>query len=129
MNRRPLRSTRTDTLFPYTTLFRSGRRVAEVPARERRAGFPAGELTMAGARTPFPIPYGWFSIGYPEDFAAGAPRAIYYFDRHLVAWRDEAGDLHVPDAFCPHLGAHRSEERRVGQRCVRTGGSRGSPDH
>ncbi|HEY9556891.1 MAG TPA: Rieske 2Fe-2S domain-containing protein, partial [Acidimicrobiales bacterium] len=61
---------------------------------------------MAGARTPFPIPYGWFSIGYPEDFAAGAPRAIYYFDRHLVAWRDEAGDLHVHDAFCPHLGAH-----------------------
>src|SRR3546814_17198147 len=61
---------------------------------------------MAGARTPFPIPYGWFSIGYPEDFAAGAPRAIYYFDRHLVAWRDEAGDLHVHAAFCPHLGAH-----------------------
>src|SRR3546814_12814802 len=52
-----------------------GRRVAEVPARERRAGVPAGELTMAGARTPFPIPYGWFSIGSPEDFAAGAPRA------------------------------------------------------
>src|SRR3546814_6022811 len=28
MIRRPPRSTRTDTLFPYTTLFRSGRRVA-----------------------------------------------------------------------------------------------------
>src|SRR3546814_11655165 len=27
MNRRPPRSTRTDTLFPYTTLFRSGRDV------------------------------------------------------------------------------------------------------
>src|SRR3546814_11925471 len=27
MNRRPLRSTRTDTLFPYTTLFRSARLV------------------------------------------------------------------------------------------------------
>src|SRR3546814_4000953 len=27
MIRRPPRSTRTDTLFPYTTLFRSGRRV------------------------------------------------------------------------------------------------------
>src|SRR3546814_11611097 len=31
MLRRPPRSTRTDTLFPYTTLFRS-------PARARRAG-------------------------------------------------------------------------------------------
>src|SRR3546814_19518282 len=31
MIRRPTRSTRTDTLFPYTTLFRSWRRVAENP--------------------------------------------------------------------------------------------------
>src|SRR3546814_2254876 len=29
MSRRPPRSTRTDTLFPYTTLFRSSRRLAE----------------------------------------------------------------------------------------------------
>src|SRR3546814_13901434 len=34
--RRPPRSTRTDTLFPYTTLFRSGRRIAG-------AGVDAGE--------------------------------------------------------------------------------------
>src|SRR3546814_13433334 len=30
MIRRPPRSTRTDTLFPYTTLFRSGRQVCPV---------------------------------------------------------------------------------------------------
>src|SRR3546814_1815619 len=30
MIRRPPRSTRTDTLFPYTTLFRSARRVSEL---------------------------------------------------------------------------------------------------
>src|SRR3546814_1686969 len=32
MIRRPPRSTRTDTLFPYTTLFRSGRREKLAPA-------------------------------------------------------------------------------------------------
>src|SRR3546814_1831399 len=38
MIRRPPRSTRTDTLFPYTTLFRSCRRVrAPRPFRSRRA--------------------------------------------------------------------------------------------
>src|SRR3546814_1966431 len=40
MIRRPPRSTRTDTLFPYTTLFRAGRagvRRAAVPARMRVA--------------------------------------------------------------------------------------------
>src|SRR3546814_18798118 len=36
MIRRPPRSTRTDTLLPYTTLFRSDDEVDEPPALERR---------------------------------------------------------------------------------------------
>ena len=58
------------------------------------------------SRYPFPIPFGWFHVGYPDDFPVGQPKPLYYFDRHLVAWRDEAEALHVSDAFCPHLGAH-----------------------
>src|SRR3546814_19934821 len=46
MIRRPPRSTRTDTLFPYTTLFRSG-----VVAVRRRAG---GLGLCAAARAAFP---------------------------------------------------------------------------
>src|SRR3546814_12444728 len=38
MSRRPPRSTRTDTLFPYTTLFRSAPPVAGAPARGRNPG-------------------------------------------------------------------------------------------
>src|SRR3546814_7157686 len=39
MKRRPPRSTRTDTLFPYTTLFRSSRgRTYRPPCRKPRAG-------------------------------------------------------------------------------------------
>jgi 3-ketosteroid 9alpha-monooxygenase subunit A len=57
-------------------------------------------------RAPFPVPFGWFCIGYPEDFPVGEPKAIYYFEMHLVAWRDDTGVLHVQDPFCPHLGAH-----------------------
>jgi phenylpropionate dioxygenase-like ring-hydroxylating dioxygenase large terminal subunit len=52
------------------------------------------------------VPFGWFCVGYPEDFPTGEPKALFYFDRHLVAWRDETGELHVQDPFCPHLGAH-----------------------
>src|SRR3546814_20112722 len=37
MIRRPPRSTRTDTLFPYTTLFRSSDRKSEQSARARAA--------------------------------------------------------------------------------------------
>src|SRR3546814_9656931 len=58
MIRRPPRSTRTDTLFPYTTLFRSrsrGRRHAHQPARlpdraHRRDGKPDGEDAAGRAR-------------------------------------------------------------------------------
>src|SRR3546814_1799260 len=45
MIRRPPRSTRTDTLFPYTTLFRSGEQVP----RHRRTQEPAGrDLRQVG---------------------------------------------------------------------------------
>ena len=57
-------------------------------------------------RYPFPLPFGWFCVGYPEDFPAGAAKPLYYWETHLVGWRDEAGEVHVQDAFCPHLGAH-----------------------
>jgi len=57
-------------------------------------------------RYPFPIPCGWFQVCRPDEVAVGTSRALFYFDRHLVAWRDEEGVLHVQDAFCPHLGAH-----------------------
>src|SRR3546814_11765471 len=42
MIRRPPRSTRTDTLFPYTTLFRSGRRGGQCPP-PGRWGASAGQ--------------------------------------------------------------------------------------
>src|SRR3546814_6455057 len=45
MRRRPPRSTRTDTLFPYTTLFRSERRVAVV---EHPLGFPGPGDALGG---------------------------------------------------------------------------------
>src|SRR3546814_16302661 len=59
MTRRPPRSTRTDTLFPYTTLFRSSHRLAyPVASRHSRNG-PANiiqrlkELGRNGMRTIF----------------------------------------------------------------------------
>src|SRR3546814_3033052 len=47
MNRRPPRSTRTDTLFPYTTLFRSDQAVAVL---DRRIALLRQVEEMAGVR-------------------------------------------------------------------------------
>src|SRR3546814_19831958 len=48
MIRRPPRSTRTDTLFPYTTLFRSPARCRRRPAHAARARFRDGRRGRPG---------------------------------------------------------------------------------
>ncbi|MGI8711168.1 MAG: Rieske 2Fe-2S domain-containing protein [Acidimicrobiales bacterium] len=62
--------------------------------------------SSAPHRYPFAMPSGWFAVAETPDLAARQARAAYYFGTHLVLWRDQAGDAHVMDAFCPHLGAH-----------------------
>ena len=57
-------------------------------------------------RSPFPVPFGWFQIGWPDDVAVGEAVPLQYFGLHLVLWRDASGVPHLQDAFCPHLGAH-----------------------
>src|SRR3546814_7607828 len=47
MIRRPPRSTRTDTLFPYTTLFRSAVRLADGAAGQQ-IPIQAGDVNLAG---------------------------------------------------------------------------------
>src|SRR3546814_15807715 len=51
MIRRPPRSTRTDTLFPYTTLFRSRRTCAVRPRRNRKGGILTWGLARSGGRS------------------------------------------------------------------------------
>src|SRR3546814_19852218 len=48
MIRRPPRSTRTDTLFPYTTLFRSGGKVRSPSLLARRPGRPGNGAVDRG---------------------------------------------------------------------------------
>src|SRR3546814_18909291 len=55
MRRRPPRSTRTDTLFPYTTLFRSAadrrrRRAGDRDARSSRCSEAIADLDAVGPR-------------------------------------------------------------------------------
>lgn len=73
-----------------------------------------------GDRYPFPAyPNGWFRVVYSADLAPGDVKPLSYFGRELVAWRDEAGEAHVFDAYCPHLGAHLGYGGRVEGREIR----------
>jgi phenylpropionate dioxygenase-like ring-hydroxylating dioxygenase large terminal subunit len=57
-------------------------------------------------RFPMGIPFGWFCVGYSDELAVGDVRAVHYFGRDLVLFRNEPGDVGLLDAYCPHLGAH-----------------------
>src|SRR3546814_3511249 len=68
--RRPPRSTRTDTLFPYPTLFRSGRRRGHVRARRRPGGpGPGGVLDRESRGRPVVRAHPHRTVGH------GAPRS------------------------------------------------------
>src|SRR3546814_17900424 len=121
MIRRPPRSTRTDTLFPYTTLLRS---IKGDVVGNRRAGWDR------------------FFVA-PHDFVVGAVPTLHRIVDSLAlvggegpagALLDEIhahrGDREVVDRQMVGLGEEeRSERRRAGEECVSTGRSRWSADH
>src|SRR3546814_4654310 len=80
MIRRPPRSTRTDTLFPYTTLFRS---------------------LALGRRSPLPV-VRYFSIGYIE-LIRGVPLVTILFMANLLV------PLFLPVEIRPRSEEHTSE--------------------
>src|SRR3546814_11022305 len=119
MIRRPPRSTRTDTLFPYTTLFRScraGGAVFEVinalPLQGRGWGGGHRLYTRHQAPPAATKPASWqASLPSPEG-------------------EGEFGQCSTnPMNACRHSAISRSEERRVGKECVSTCRSRWSPYH
>src|SRR3546814_15125016 len=116
MTRRPTRSTRTETLFPYTTLFRSLGRRRERPFDRLRAN---GEGQSRGPEnrdlqhqqhqgTPVA----------PDRMARGNPA------RHRLSAGTEIERRDEPDRRDRGRGlwraVTRSEARRVGNECVRT---------
>src|SRR3546814_15852874 len=110
MIRRPPRSTRTDTLFPYTTLFRSRPDIAQPDI---------AVLALAD--------------GLGHEVAQH--RAGQRVGNDQRRRSQEIGlDVGVDSRFevtiaREHGGTHRSEERRVGKECVSTCRSRWAPYH
>src|SRR3546814_12165669 len=127
MIRRPPRSTRTDTLFPYTTLFRS---VGNHPTRERKENarrFDKEERLQCV----------FGNVSKPEQTAVDqldrkAGRAVdsgghIEFERKLVDIVAGAGDADIDVYTELRLGGGlkgpwRTEMRRVGEECVSTVG-------
>src|SRR3546814_17278356 len=125
MIRRPPRSTRTDTLFPYTTLFRSPALRAEYIDVDDKM-FPrrgnGGSLVLRG---------GVEGAGSDASFAQVHARASWFQGlgaRHRMIVSGEIGTTFTAalPAMPPSLTfyAVRSEVRRVGKPCFSTCRSR-----
>src|SRR3546814_1883918 len=83
MIRRPPRSTRTDTLFPYTTLFRSAEKVGERAVDHQR-----GNVGQSGECA-------------PQIEAGGAAGELERLgDAHVVVERDPAIGVEFAEPFC-----------------------------
>ncbi|MGH9031676.1 MAG: Rieske 2Fe-2S domain-containing protein, partial [Acidimicrobiia bacterium] len=59
------------------------------------------------------FPFSWYWAAYSDDLRRGDVRPARLLGRDLVLWRDERGDPHVMDAYCPHLGANLALGGRV----------------
>src|SRR3546814_14034934 len=111
MLRRPPRSTSTDTLFPYTTLFRSSPhfKFAVAPMRQ---GLLCGSLTRLWIVNRPAFPFGLASLEVLQHHQPLQPPPAQ-----------------SPIGPIPVAKAGRSEERRVGKECVSTCRSRWLPYH
>src|SRR3546814_14235595 len=110
MLRRPPRSTRTDTLFPYTTLFRSLAGAGPEAAQEQAKAIMAFETRLAKV-----------SLS-SEEMSRDVSK---FYNPVTVADADKL----TPNFPWSRFFESRSEERRVGKECVSTCRSRWAPYH
>src|SRR3546814_12801161 len=122
MIRRPPRSTRTDTLFPYTTLFRSDQ--ADADQKQQRGCDIDRHIMQAGLD--------------PDDAGTVQHQPVGRGEQHLekdekiedVAGQERTVDAHQAEQEqCMEPGPRsvRSETRRVGKEWARTCRSRWAP--
>jgi 3-ketosteroid 9alpha-monooxygenase subunit A len=60
-------------------------------------------------------PRGWFCIGTDYEFTS-VPVKLDYFGTSMVAYRgQDSGEVHILDAYCPHMGANLAGQGSVVQ--------------
>src|SRR3546814_13382697 len=138
MIRRPPRSTRTDTLFPYTTLFRScgrahgapyGRTTASLAQSALRHRFPGSRLPWRARRGPTVIALLLVAgLIVPHAFFAPSEMALVTSPQlRLQQMSEPSRAARKAVALDEQQGQLRSEQRRGGTARVRPGRCRGAP--
>src|SRR3546814_15887247 len=126
MIRRPPRSTRTDTLCPYTTLFRSIFAIWKFPSFKAQAELGSAYAARVGCSCRYV--QGRTLESCQSDFEPGMEMVSISQDPEKKTITGSVPLLASRSAHYAGSSA-RSEERRVGKECVSTCRSRWSPYH
>lgn len=51
-------------------------------------------------------PNGWFAVAESRELAVGQVKSVQVFGQTLAVFRGLGGEVHVTDAYCPHIGAN-----------------------
>jgi 3-ketosteroid 9alpha-monooxygenase subunit A len=63
-----------------------------------------GIRTIVPGTPPARFARGWHCLGLADRFRDSGPHAVEAFGTKLAVFADSAGDLHVLDAYCRHMG-------------------------
>lgn len=63
-------------------------------------------LRNVGDKLPPPYPNGWLSVAESSSVRAGQAISVDVLGQNFVVFRTESGEVHIFDAYCPHLGAN-----------------------
>src|SRR3546814_16361696 len=125
MIRRPPRSTRTDTLFPYTTLFRSQRQRSAYFVLLSWLPMLALLFVRIGELYGLWLAPAWVGHAFPASFVLSGLVIMIGLSDSLLQLRRDRDRVSRLARFDALTG--RSEERRFGKDGVSTGSPRGSP--
>ena len=65
---------------------------------------PDGVRTIDQGTPPSRFARGWHCLGLADRFRESGPHAVEAFGTKLAVFADSAGNLHVLDAYCRHMG-------------------------
>jgi len=71
-----------------------------------------------GGDVPPVFPNGWFTILESRELAVKQVKDVYGLGLQLAVFRDESGEAHIVDAYCPHMGANLAIGGQVKGDCV-----------
>lgn len=63
-------------------------------------------------------PNGWFHLCFSKDVARGTVKYVQQLGEHFAVFRGDSGQVHVLDAYCPHMGANLAIGGRVQGDCL-----------